>query len=53
MPRLRPDPTFYASPSLATEAPAEQLAYVALLASRDGQRDGRDQQYVTAPPAPN
>src|SRR5215207_5821029 len=39
MPRLRPDPTFYASPSLAAEAPAEQLAYVALLATRDDQRD--------------
>ena len=39
MPRLRPDPTFYASPSLAAEAPPEQLAYVALLATRDGQRD--------------
>ena len=39
MPRLRPDPTFYASPSLAAESPPEQLAYVALLATRDGQRD--------------
>jgi selenium-binding protein 1 len=39
MPRFRPDPTFYASPSLAGEAPPEQLAYVALLATRDGQRD--------------
>ena len=36
MPRLRPDPTFYASPSLAAESPPEQLAYVALLANRDG-----------------
>jgi selenium-binding protein 1 len=33
MPRLLPDPTFYPSPSLASEAPAEGLAYVALLAS--------------------
>ena len=33
MPRLRPDPTFYASPSLAMEAPPEDLAYVALLAA--------------------
>ena len=37
MPRLRPDPTFYASPSLAMEAPPEDLAYVALLAA-DGSR---------------
>ncbi|MFW6084658.1 MAG: selenium-binding protein SBP56-related protein [Gemmatimonadota bacterium] len=27
----KPDPTFYASPSLAAEAPRERLAYVALL----------------------
>jgi methanethiol oxidase len=27
----RPDPTFYPSPKLASEAPAEKLAYVALL----------------------
>ena len=40
MPRLRPDPTFYASPSLAMEAPPEKLAYVALLASgENGRRD--------------
>jgi selenium-binding protein 1 len=40
MARLRPDPTFYASPKLATEAPAERHAYVALLASgQDGRRD--------------
>ena len=40
MARLRPDPTFYASPSLAAEAPAEELAYVALLAAGDnGKRD--------------
>ncbi|HEX6617586.1 MAG TPA: selenium-binding protein SBP56-related protein [Gemmatimonadales bacterium] len=40
MPRLRPDPTFYASPALAMEAPPEKLAYVALLAvGNDGQRD--------------
>ena len=31
MPRLRPDPTFYPSPGLAMEAPAEELAYVALI----------------------
>ncbi len=40
MPRLRPDPTFYASPALAMEAPPEKLAYVALLAvGSNGQRD--------------
>jgi selenium-binding protein 1 len=40
MARLRPDPTFYASPQLAAEAPPEELAYVALLATGDdGQRD--------------
>lgn len=31
MPVLRPDPTFYASPTLAMEAPPEDRAYVALL----------------------
>ena len=31
MPQLRPDPTFYPTPTLAMEAPAERLAYVALL----------------------
>ncbi|MGH7579463.1 MAG: selenium-binding protein SBP56-related protein, partial [Gemmatimonadales bacterium] len=35
MARLRPDPSFYASPRLAMEAPPEELAYVALLASDD------------------
>lgn len=40
MARLRPDPSFYASPSLATEAPPEELAYVAILATGgNGQRD--------------
>jgi methanethiol oxidase len=40
MPRLRPDPTFYASPALAMEAPPEKLAYVALLAvGNNGRRD--------------
>jgi selenium-binding protein 1 len=40
MARLRPDPSFYASPSLATEAPPEELAYVALLATGgNGHRD--------------
>jgi selenium-binding protein 1 len=32
MTRFLPDPTFYASPSLASQAPPEKLAYVALLA---------------------
>ena len=41
MARLRPDSSFYPSPKLAMEAPAERLAYVALLASgKNGQRDG-------------
>jgi selenium-binding protein 1 len=31
MAQWRPDPTFYASPKLAAEAPSEELAYVALL----------------------
>ena len=40
MPRMLPDPTFYPSPSHAMEAPPEELAYVALLATGDeGKRD--------------
>ena len=39
MARMLPDPTFYPSPSHAMEAPPEELAYVALLASGDGRRD--------------
>ena len=40
MARWKPDPTFYPRPALAGEAPAEQLAYVALLAAAaNGQRD--------------
>jgi methanethiol oxidase len=36
----RPDPTFYPSPKLAAEAPAEKLAYVALLnPSHEGRPD--------------
>jgi selenium-binding protein 1 len=31
MPKWRPDPTFYPSPKHAIEAPAEELAYVALI----------------------
>ena len=40
MSRWRPDPTFYASPTLAAEAPAERLAYVAMIAAGgNGKRD--------------
>jgi selenium-binding protein 1 len=38
MPLLTPDPTFYPSPTLATQAPPEKLAYLALI---DPQKDGR------------
>ena len=31
MPSLKPDPTFYPSPTLAMEAPPEELAYVAII----------------------
>jgi selenium-binding protein 1 len=31
MPQWKPDPTFYPSPSLAMEAPVEQLAYVTMI----------------------
>jgi len=38
---LTPDPTFYPSPRLAMEAPAERVAYVALLnPTQDGRPDG-------------
>ena len=38
--RMLPDPTFYPSPTLASEAPAEDLAYVALLTpGTNGQKD--------------
>ena len=37
---MRPDPTFYPSPSMAMQAPAERLAYVALLnAGKNGKHD--------------
>ena len=40
MPKFRPDSTFYPSPRMAMEAAPEQLAYVALLATKNnGQRD--------------
>ena len=31
---MRPDPTFYASPKLAMEAPPEEFAYTLLLSPR-------------------
>ena len=41
MPVLRPDPTFYPSPGMAMQAPAERLAYVTLLnVGANGGRDG-------------
>jgi selenium-binding protein 1 len=41
MVKMLPDPTFYPSAELAGEAPAEKLAYVALLAAAsNGHRDG-------------
>jgi methanethiol oxidase len=41
MARMLPDSSFYPSPTLASEAPPERLAYVALLASEgNGHRDG-------------
>ena len=36
MARWRPDPTFYASPALAAEAPTETLAYVTMVAVDGG-----------------
>src|SRR5512143_2925964 len=40
MARWKPDPTFYPTPALAAEAPPEELAYVALLATEgSGKRD--------------
>ena len=40
MARLLPDPTFYPSPRMAGEAPAESLAYVALLTpGTNGKKD--------------
>ncbi|MGD8328310.1 MAG: selenium-binding protein SBP56-related protein [Acidobacteriota bacterium] len=41
MPQLRPDPSFYPSPELAAQAPAERLAYVTLVnGNGDGRPDG-------------
>ncbi len=40
MARMLPDPTFYPSPRMASEAPAETLAYVALLTNgQNGKKD--------------
>src|ERR1700676_523022 len=40
MPLWRPDPTFYPSPRIAMQAPAERLAYVAMLnAHHNGRPD--------------
>ena len=39
MPRLTPDPTFYPSAAMAMHSPAETLAYVALINSRNGGAD--------------
>ncbi|MGH9374378.1 MAG: selenium-binding protein SBP56-related protein, partial [Vicinamibacterales bacterium] len=40
MPQMRPDPSFYPSPGMAMQAPAERLAYVALLnVGNAGRRD--------------
>ena len=40
MARMLPDPTFYPSPKMAGEAPAESLAYVALLTNgQNGKKD--------------
>ena len=39
MARWTPDPTFYPSPTLATQAPPEKLAYVALI---NPQKNGPD-----------
>jgi selenium-binding protein 1 len=40
MPSLKPDPTFYPSPKMAMESPAEKLAYIALInPQKEGQPD--------------
>ena len=40
MPLMHPDPTFYPSPGMAMQAPAERLAYVSLLnAGKNGKHD--------------
>jgi selenium-binding protein 1 len=37
---VRPDPTFYASPKIAMEAPAETLAFTLMLSPDFSQSDG-------------
>src|SRR5215213_3319343 len=39
MPPLRPDPTFYPSAKQAAEAPAEELAYLAMLSPNGSRSD--------------
>ena len=38
MPLLKPDPTFYPSPTMAMDSPSEKFGYVALINPR---KDGR------------
>jgi hypothetical protein len=51
MARMLPDPTFHPSPTLAGEAPAERLAYVALLTpqGREDRRARRHRYDATSP----
>jgi selenium-binding protein 1 len=39
MPQWKPDASFYPSPTMAMEAPTEELAYVALLGTNESTRD--------------
>lgn len=54
MTRMLPDPTFYPSPAMASQAPAESLAYVALLTPEsNGKKDALgDRRLTRARPAP-
>ena len=42
MPLLKPDPTFYPSPTFATQSPPEKLAYVALINPGTHRQQRRD-----------
>ena len=56
MATLRPDPNFYPTPKMAMQAPAEKLAYVAVLnpdAALDGNGDGRPDAIVVLDAAPD
>jgi selenium-binding protein 1 len=53
MARWRPDPTFYASPALAAEAPAEALAYVTMVAVEGGGKRDAIGVVDTAPGSPS